>query len=79
MSGYSRKDDKAIDEIQADVKKVLTLLLGNGKAGICEKVRDNEKRIDTLENKSGKVRNVLVAIAVILNTVVASVALYKGF
>jgi len=52
--------EKTVAEINREVKIVKKLLIGNGDVGLCERVRDHEKRIECVEKKPFRMKEWLV-------------------
>ena len=78
MTQHRRKDDKMIDEIQADVKAILKILNpSNGNLGLVAQVHVNKDDICEIKNKPSTVKGWVVAAAVVINTLVAGIALWK--
>ncbi len=75
---YKRKSDKTIDTVNGKMDKVLEILNGNGDIGVCAQVHINKKDINEIKKKPGNVKNYIVAVAIIINTLVAAIAVYKG-
>jgi len=68
-----------IDEIRNDVKAILKILNpSNGNIGVVAQVTVNKNDISDIKKKPANIKNILVAIAIIINTLVAAAALYKG-
>ena len=75
MTPHRRKNDPMIDEIRNDVKKVLKILNGNGAIGIVAQTEINKNDITEIKKKPVNIKNWVIALAIIINTVVGAVAL----
>ena len=67
----------ALVELGNKVDKILTILNGNGKIGLCAQVEINQQDIKYIKRRPGTVKDWMVAIAVILNTVVVVYGIFK--
>ena len=77
MTPRRRKTDPMIDEIRSDVKKILEILNGNGKIGIVAQTEINKNDITEIKKKPVNIKNWIIALAIIINTVVALVAVWR--
>ena len=75
---YTRKDDKVIDQVNEKLDKILEILNGNGKIGLCAQVEINKDDIGDLKKRPSNIKSWLVAGAVILQMVITGFAIYKG-
>lgn len=76
---YKRTGDEIMEQMQSDIKEILKILNpSNGNLGVVAQVEVNKNDIEGIKKRPSNIKNILVAIAIIINTVVASIALIGG-
>jgi hypothetical protein len=69
-----RRTDPLMLEIRDDLKQIRGILTGNGKIGLCEKVRVIDSRLDKIEKRPLTIKGWLVSIAIIISALSAIVS-----
>jgi len=56
---------KLIEEVREDVREIKKILVGNGKIGLCEEVRNNKEHINLI-------KRVLIGLVIVVIIIMAS-------
>ena len=66
--------DTDFNELKTDVKEIKKILVGNGRVGLCEQVRDNKK--DSRHNFFCLFKNVFIVVLVCYKTSLLNLTFY---
>ena len=72
------KRNSIMEQMAKDITEIKKLLLGNGKIGLCEQVRNNETEISYLKIKPSLVKKNLHLIILFVTMIISAVALYRS-